>query len=248
MEWIARLNSAIDRIEENLAQEIEYAELARIACCSVYHFQRMFAYLADVPLSGYIRRRRMSLAATDLRSGEKVIDVALKYGYDSPTAFNRAFQGVHGISPSAAKSADALLKSYPKINFHMAITGAEEMKYRIEEKGAFRIIGVSAPLHHEIEKNFEVVPAMWQQAAVSGTIPKLASLMDSQPFGLLGVSTCNNDEEWKYFIAVASTAADSDFEEYTVPSATWAVFTGSGTNEAIQELEKRIVTEWLPTS
>ena len=102
MDWIERLNSVMDYIEGHLADTISTEEAARIACCSSYHFQRMFAYMADMPLSEYIRRRRMSLAAKDLLSGEKVLDVALKYGYASPTAFNRAFQSVHGIAPSLA--------------------------------------------------------------------------------------------------------------------------------------------------
>ena len=98
MEWTNRMNQVINYIEEHIAEEIDYKELAEIACCSVYHFQRMFAYIAGVSLSEYIRRRRMSLAAVDLQSGdEKIIDIGLKYGYSSPTAFNRAFQSVHGI-------------------------------------------------------------------------------------------------------------------------------------------------------
>lgn len=94
MEWIERLNSAINYIEEHLTDEIDYERLGEIACCSAYHFQRMFTYMAGMPLSEYIRRRKMSLAAVDLQSTDvKVLDVALKYGYSSPTAFNRAFQG-----------------------------------------------------------------------------------------------------------------------------------------------------------
>lgn len=122
------------------------------------------------------------------------------------------------------------------------------MNYRVEEKEAFRIVGVSQPLFKEIEKNFEIVPAMWGKAAADGTIEKLASMMNSSPKGLLGVSACGNAEEWKYFIAVASTDQAKDLEEYEIPASVWAVFPGSGTNLSIQELEKRIVTEWLPTS
>ena len=96
MEWIERLNSAINYIEENLLEEIDYDQIAKIACCSTYHFQRMFSYMASVSLSEYIRHRRMTRAAVDLQnSDEKVINIGLKYGYDSPTAFNRAFQSVH---------------------------------------------------------------------------------------------------------------------------------------------------------
>lgn len=249
MEWIERLNHAIDYIEEHLTEEIEYEQLGRIACCSAYHFQRMFTYMAGVPLSEYIRRRKMSLAAVDLQGGDaKIIDVAAKYGYSSPTAFNRAFQSVHGIAPSAVKSEGVSVKSFPPLVFKITVKGVEEMNYRIETKDAFRIIGVSQPLHRELEKNFAVVPTMWQTAATDGTVQKLAALMDAEPMGLLGVSACGEEEDWKYFIAVSSTKPAGEFEEYTVPAATWAVFAGEGTNLSIQDLEQRIVTEWLPTS
>ena len=250
MEWIERLNGAINYIEEHLGEEINLNEASKIACCSKYHFQRMFAYMADIPLSEYMRRRRMSLAAVDLQSGDnKVIDVALKYGYDSPTAFNRAFKNIHGIAPSQAKEKGVVLKAFPPISFRITIKGDSEMNYRIEKKEAFRIVGVSSPLEKEIEKNFEIVPTMWANVASSGMIAQLAMMMDSELKGLLGVSSCNEAEDWKYYIAVASTKSLPDgIEEYIIPSATWAIFTGEGTNQSIQDLEKRIVTEWLPTS
>ena len=249
MEWIERLNDAISYIEEHLTDEIDMEQLGRIACCSSYHFQRMFTYMAGIPLSEYIRRRKMSLAAVDLQSRDsKIIDVAGKYGYNSPTAFNRAFQSIHGIAPSAVKSGGVSVRSFPPITFTIAVKGGEKMEYRIETKDAFRIIGISAPLHKEVEQNFMVVPQMWQKAAVDGTIQRLAGMMEGPPMGLLGVSACNDDEQWRYFIAVSSTKDSSGFEGYTVPASTWAIFPGSGTNRSIQELEQRIITEWLPTS
>ncbi len=249
MEWIERLNDAVGYIEEHLTEEIDYERLGKIACCSSYHFQRMFTYMAGVPLSEYIRRRRMSLAAVDLQStGIKIIDVAGKYGYNSPTAFNRAFQSVHGIAPSAVKNEGVSVKSFPPVSFKIIVKGVEEMNYRIETKAAFRIVGVSVPLEKDIEKNFAVIPRKWQEIVMNGTLRKLTGLMDTQPMGVLGVSTCNDTEPWRYYIAVSSSQTDKDLEEYTVPAATWAVFPGAGTNQSIQELERRIVTEWLPTS
>ncbi|MBA4699507.1 MAG: AraC family transcriptional regulator [Ruminococcus sp.] len=251
MEWIERLNKAIIYIEEHLTKEIDYEELGKIACCSAYHFQRMFAYMANVPLSEYIRRRKMSLAAVDLQGGdEKIIDIAQKYGYNSPTAFNRAFQTVHGIAPSLVKGGGVAVKSFPPLMFKIMVKGVEELNYRIEKKEAFRIVGVSQPLHKEVEENFMIVPQMWQDAAVNGTIQKLAGMMDSPVMGVLGVSVCNDEEQWKYFIAVSSSApVDEGLEEYIVPAFTWAIFPGEGAcPQAIQELERRIVAEWLPTS
>ena len=249
MEWVHRLNQSMNYIEEHLTGEIDYEQLGRIACCSAYHYQRMFTYMAGIPLAEYIRRRKMSLAAVDLQGGdERIIDIAEKYGYRSPTAFNRAFQSFHGIAPSSLKDGGVSVKSFSPIVFRIAVKGATEMNYRIETKEAFRIIGVSAPLEKEIENNFMVVPKMWQEASVNGTLQKLAGMMDMPPMGLLGVSACNDEEQWKYFIAVSSTKASDAFEEDTVPASTWAIFSGTGTNQSIQELEQRIITEWLPTS
>jgi AraC family transcriptional regulator len=250
MEWIERLNCAVNYIEENIKETINLEEVSKIACCSTYHFQRMFAYIADITLSEYIRRRRMSLAAVDLQDGcEKVIDISLKYGYNSPTAFNRAFKSVHGIAPSQAREEGTILKAFPPISFKITIKGDSEMNYRIEKKEAFRIVGVSEPLETEIEKNFEIVPQMWGTAAMNGTISRLAAMMEGMPMGLLGISSCNELDNWRYYIAVASNQPiESDLEEYIVPSSTWAIFSGEGSNQSIQDLEKRIVTEWFPTS
>jgi AraC family transcriptional regulator len=250
MEWIERLNKTISYIEEHLAEEISYDELAHIACCSSYHYQRIFAYMAGIPLSEYIRRRRMSLAAIELQSGnKKIIDIGMKYGYASPTAFNRAFQSVHGIAPSIAKKGGTTIKSYPPISFKLTVKGVEELSYRIETKDSFRIVGASFPLDKEIENNFIAVPQMWQNAAINGTFEKITPLMNNQPMGVLGVSVCNNKEEWQYFIAVSSSIdTDNSLDEYIIPACTWAIFSGIGTGISIQELERRIITEWLPTS
>lgn len=250
MDWIDRLNEAVRYIEDNLTGEIEYEKLGQIACCSAYHFQRMFNYIAGVPLSEYIRRRKMSLAAVDIQGGEaKIIDVAAKYGYASPTAFNRAFQSVHGVSPSAVRGEGVAIKSFPPITIKVTVKGVEEMNYRIETRKAFRIVGKSFQLSREIERNFAEVPQMWQGAVEDGTIEKIVSLMSGELRGVLGVSVCTDGEEWRYYIAVSSAAEiDDALEEYVVPGCTWAVFPGSGTGKSIQELEGRIVTEWLPTS
>ncbi len=249
MEWIERLNQAINYMEEHLTEQVDYEELGRIAGCSSYHFQRMFSYMAGMPLSEYIRKRKMSLAAVDLQGGKiKIIDATEKYGYSSPTAFNRAFQSIHGIAPSAIKTEGVSVKSFPPITFKLTVKGVEEMEYRIETKDAFRIVGVSVPLEKEIEKNFAVIPSKWQEISMNGTLQKLTGMMNAEPMGVLGVSTCNEEEPWRYYIAVSSSKDREEWEEYTVPAATWAIFSGSGTNQSIQELEQRIVTEWLPTS
>ncbi|WP_455537821.1 helix-turn-helix transcriptional regulator [Terrisporobacter sp.] len=119
MEWLDKLNESIKYIEKNLEGDISYEEATKLACCSTYHFQRMFSYIAGVTLSEYIRNRKMTKAAVDLQNGEKVIDVSLKYGYESPTAFNRAFKKVHQVSPSTARKEGTFLKSYSPISFRI---------------------------------------------------------------------------------------------------------------------------------
>ena len=185
MEWIERLNQAINYMEEHLTEQVDYEELGRIAGCSSYHFQRMFSYMAGMPLSEYIRKRKMSLAAVDLQGGKiKIIDAAEKYGYSSPTAFNRAFQSIHGIAPSAIKTEGVSVKSFPPITFKLTVKGVEEMEYRIETKDAFRIVGVSVPLEKEIEKNFAVIPSKWQEISMNGTLQKLTGMMNAEPMGV----------------------------------------------------------------
>ena len=202
MEWIDRLNRAVDYLEEHL-KDPDLQEAARIACCSPYHFQRMFTLLAGTPLSEYLRRRRMSRAAVDLQSGAKIVDVALSYGYRSPTAFNRAFQTVHGLPPSQAKRPGARLKSHPPLRFAITVQGVEEMEYRIEKRGPFRVVGVSAPLNKDMGENFRLVPELWGRAAADGTIPRLAALMDGEPKGMLGI--CDGVDSSRYYIAAASS-------------------------------------------
>lgn len=250
MEWVARWNAAIDYIEANLTGEIDTAHLGRLACCSPYHFQRMFTYLAGMPLSEYIRRRKMSLAAVDLLAGGKIIDVALNYGYQSPTAFNRAFQSVHGIAPSAVKAEGISVRSYSPIRFIMTVKGAQEMNYRVETKEAFRVVGKSIPISREMERNFEEVPKLWQRVARDGTLSRLIPLMNTPPMGVLGICGCGEEEAGRYMIAVASDVeAPEGLESYVVPAFTWAIFPGEGEcPAAIQQLVHQIITEWLPTS
>ena len=248
MDWLENWNKALDELERSLNGEIRLEELGRLAGCSPYHFQRMFSYLAGVPLKEYVRRRRMTRAAADLRAGEKVLEVALRYGYDSPTAFNRAFQGIHGVAPSLAKQDGVKLKAFPRIRFKFVLKGDVEMEYQIVGKDAFRIVGFRTPLTMDVEESFQAVPRFWGE--VGPRIGELIPLMSPEMPGVLGVSTCHHEAENSYYIAVASNApVPEGLYEWTVPAATWAVFTGQGQAPmAIQELQKRIVSEWLPDS
>ena len=224
MDWIKRLNQAIDFIEENLDGELDYEEVAGIAGCPSYYFQQMFLYMTDMTLREYIRRRRLSLSAVELQKGNgKVTDIAMKYGYESPTAFTRAFKNFHGITPSAVKTEPVSFQAYPPISFSMAIHGGAPLQFRIEEKEAFRILGRSCPLSKELTENFQRIPAVWDAALADGTLARLLSMAEGKPEGLLGVSI-HHTEDWKYLIAVRSDQKPGEYEEYQIPACKWAVF------------------------
>lgn len=250
MEWMTRLNEAVTYIEQHMKDEIKLEEAARIACTSSYNFQRMFSYMTGISISEYIRKRRMSLAAEDLQlKTDKIIDIALRYQYASPTAFNRAFRSVHGIAPSLVRSEHPALKLYPPLHFQLDIAGRQELNYRIVKKKAFRIVGAVHEMEKELEKNYETVPAFWQSAGANGTIAELAAhIQKEEPCGLLGISMCRDDEDWKFYIGVVSDAPLPGYEELLLPEAAWIVFSCEGTHASIQEMERRIWTEWFPST
>ena len=251
MEWLKNLSNAIDYIEDNLAEEISYEEAAKIACCSTYYFQRMFSYVAGISLSEYIRRRRMTQAAFELQpTGIKVLDVALKYGYTSPTSFNRAFQSVHGISPASAKSQGSVLNAYPPIKFSVKVTGGNVMSYRVEEKEAMRIVGIRIPLTLDMEENIKLVPPFWSKALRSSQFPEICNLSNQSPKGVLGATACQSSDEIYYYIAAATDKHTPDgMFEYEIPAATWVIFESDGHFiESIQSIFRRFLTEWLPFS
>ncbi len=251
MEWLKKLGAAIDYIEENLDKEISYDEAARIACCSTYYFQRIFSYVAGVSLSEYIRRRKMTQAAFDLqRTENKIIDVAYKYGYSSPTSFNRAFKSVHGIAPIAAKNMGCTLCAYPSIQFSIKVSGGSAMSYHIERKETVRILGIRTPLVEDAEENMRNVPVFWKQALQEDYISKISTLSNGNPEGILGVSVYNNPEDIYYYIATTSDKpTPQDMVEYTIPAAMWVIFENDGIfKEDVQSVFRRFLTEFLPFS
>lgn len=251
MEWLKNLSSAIEYIENNLDNEISCEEAAKIACCSPYYFQRIFTYVAGIPLSEYIRRRRMTQAAFELQSTDtKVLDVALKYGYTSPTSFNRAFQSIHGISPACAKSQGSVLHAYPPIKFQVKVTGGEAMPYRVENKESMRIVGIRIPLTEDMEENKKLVPPFWNRTLQDGQFTDICKLSNQIPGVVLGVTAYQSPDEIYYYIAVSSSqSAPVGMFEYEIPAATWVVFESDGHfKESIQKIFRRFLTEWLPFS
>jgi len=254
MNWLDGFNQVIEYIEKNLEGEIDYEKIAAVFGYSVYHVQRLFAMIAGVPLSEYIRNRRLSKAAAELQGGEdKVIDVAVKYGYSSPNSFNRAFKALHGISPSDVKKDGISIKAYLPLFFELTIKGAQAMDYRIEKKTAFRIVGIKLRTTMENGECYRSTPEFWNDLMKDGGQEDIMALMNGEPAGLLGLSNYSMDfgtSEFDYYIACASNKPVPDgMSEFTVPASTWAIFTCTKKEaDAVQKLEQRIVMEWLPTS
>ena len=255
MDWQRKMNVAMDYIEDHLTRDIDYQEIARLAHCSEYHFRRMFSFIAGVSLSEYIRRRRLTLAASDLQNSEiTVADAALTYGYRSADSFARAFQATHGINPSQARESRQSLKAWPRMSFHLTIKGGTEMNYRIEDKSPFRIAGIKkrVPLifegvNPEIEKMLDQLD---EQA-----IQELKELSNTEPSGIINASV-NFDEgrmeekgELDHYIGAATTKnVPDDWESLEVAATSWAVFTAKGPfPETLQDVWGRIYSEWFPT-
>lgn len=251
MEWLRNLSNAIDYIEKNLDGEICYEEVANIACCSTYYLGRMFSYVAGISLSEYIRRRRMTQAAFEIQTTNiKVLEVALKYGYTSPTSFNRAFQNVHGISPICAKAKGSILNAYPPIKFSINIIGGNVMPYRVEEKEAMRIVGIRIPLTMDMEENKRNVPPFWESTLKGNQFAEICNLSNKYSMNVLGATVYQNNDEIYYYIAAATDQpVPNGMFEYEIPAATWVVFENNGFfQESVQDIFKRFLTEWLPFS
>ncbi|MDR0140049.1 AraC family transcriptional regulator [Metabacillus idriensis] len=256
MDLIKNMNEAIHYIEENLTDEIDYKEVARLALCSDYHFKRMFSFLAGISLSEYIRRRRLTLAAFELKdSRAKVIDIAVKYGYSSPDSFARAFQNLHGITPSEARNNGHSLKAYPRMTFQLSIKGGSEMNYRIEEKEAFYIVGIKKRVHLQFNGVNQEIASMWKNLD-NETISTLKALSNVEPMGLISASTnfsegrMEEKGELDHYIGAATTKECPDnLTQLDVPALTWAVFEAIGPfPDKLQEVWGRIYSEWFPSS
>ena len=267
MEWSERMNTAIDYIEDNLAGEIDLNEVANIACCSMFHFQRMFFAIIGVTPAEYVRRRRLTLAARELSSANaKVIDVALKYGYNSPEAFARAFQNVHGINPKAARATGAKLTAYPRISFHIELKGGNDMDYRIIDHPAFDVVGRSRKFATANGEHLRKISEFWDEYIGTQEFQKLCDLTGGKRglvtgAEILGVSIPIEGNSWNSIIwgkntwdsmiyAISTEKSENmnsaGFEVFHIPAATWAIF--ECTPETEQDVAIRIWSEWFPST
>lgn len=256
MDWITGISKAIDYIEEHITEPTDYARAAKETCSSPFNFQRVFALLCGYTLGDYVRMRRLTLVGEELLSTDaKVIDVGLKYGYDSPESFSRAFTRFHGVSPSAVRKG-AAIRSFSRICVKLILTGGSIMKYRIEKKQAAKIIC----RRREFTKpgddytNREI-PEFWNECGRDGSIQKLCGyIKDSAQFkGLLGVcfATEMTDSGFPYGIGAEydGESDPQDFEIVEIPDYTYAVFTVRGRMpDAFRETYRKICTEFFPQS
>lgn len=256
--WSQRLADAVAYLETGLRSQVDMAEAARRANCSLCHFVRMFGVVFGLSPGEYVRRRRLGMAALDLGlRRDRVIDVAMRYGYETPEAFAKAFRRQYGITPSQAREDGTGLEIWPPLQLTVVLKGDRPMQYRIETREALEVSGYKIRTTQREGKNTVEITAFWQRCLSDGSVDTLASFQGG--LGLLGLcAECNPDGYFHYYIAV-ETPDDSakkkglaklpGVSRLTVPPATYVVFPCVGPMPtAIQETWKRAYNEWFPAS
>ncbi|HEX2947189.1 MAG TPA: helix-turn-helix domain-containing protein [Clostridia bacterium] len=242
MEWVDRMNRVIDYLEANLCDEIDPDAIGRIMACPYSVFQRSFAPITGIQLSEYLRRRRLTSAAYDLQNtDQRVLDIAIKYGYDSADAFTAAFKRMHGVTPLEARKPDVNLKFYSRLTFKFMIMGVNEMNYKVIEKKSFDVIGIR-----------RITPyggGTWGIVKSDGTAEKMKQIGHPLDLGLcFGFDNEGNND---YMCGAEYEGKDiTGFEHYIYPDVTWLVFTAEGTisGGTLGATWKRIYGEFMPQS
>ncbi len=245
MEWINAIEKAVGFIEENITEDLTAGRIAAEVNISAFYFQKGFSMLCGYTVGEYIRMRRLSLAANELlESDAKVIDIAVKYGYDSPDSFTKAFTRFHGCTPTDVRRGGANVKSFAPLHIKLSLDGGTVMEYRIEKKPAFKVMGVSKMFSYESAN--EEIPKFWDEMFIQ---------KDPKPvMGMYGV--CFDEEmagdKFRYMIADNHNADDAEkkhLDVQEIPEHSWAVFPCRGAMPLpLQEVNRRIFSEWLPTS
>jgi len=253
VEWLNRMMDAIDRMERMMEERFDIEAVARAACSSPFHFQRMFHMITGMTVAEYVRKRKLTLAAQELASSSaKVLDVALKYGYDSPESFAKAFRRVHGIAPSEARQPGAPLKAFPRISFHLSLKGDQDMDYRIEDKGAFTVVGRTLRTSCQDNQQTRDISQFWGELTRDGTVERLEAIgpegrtlgvcLDMQP----------GQGEMTYMVAAESSGSDElpdGWTSRTIAASSWAIFPVVGPIPgAITSAIGRIFQEWFPAT
>lgn len=255
MDWLTGIQNAINYVEEHLTEDIDYEEVAKEAACSNFYFQRIFGILCGISLGDYIRNRRLTLAGDELSATDtKVIDIALKYGYESAESFTRAFSRFHGITPSEAKKDGSKLKSFSRLSVKITLSGGSVMNYKIIEKEAFDIIEKIETHSVEDAENAKSIPDFWTRSHNDGTVKKLYDTTTDRTyiFGVCYGNLPENAKTFDYSIAAKcdeNAAVPKGFKKNTIPARTWAVFECKGAMpNAMQDMWHKIVSEFFPTS
>ncbi|WP_042460179.1 AraC family transcriptional regulator [Neobacillus dielmonensis] len=254
MGWVDSLQRAIDYMEEHLLKPLLIEDIAKQANVSGFHFQRMFSILTDVSVGEYIRHRRLTLAAQELsNTNSKVIDVALKYGYETPEAFTKAFRRQHGIAPSQVRSFGGMLKSYNCLVIQVNLKGAEPMNYKVMERDSFQVVGIKRELSLVNGENQRGIPKMWEDVHEDGTNDFLFGLNNGEIKGVLGVCVDKRHMQadmMDYWIATDYQGeVPEGLLKLEIPAAKWGVFEVHGAMpDAMQKVWKQIFTEWFPSN
>ena len=251
MNMLERMNATIEYIEGHLLEELHMPTIAKVAGTSESEIQKTFYALTGISIVEYIRRRRLSLAGFELLKKERsVLEIALEYGYTSPDSFTRAFRQMHGTTPSAVRKGGCLLKSYGKITFVLTIKGVNAMNYKILRKDAIRIIGFKKWFSTENDNQLTEIPKMWD-SVTEEMKERITALSNND--GVIGLCADMYDGGFDYWIGCMSDKeCPEDLEEITIPPSSWAVFEVIDSMRplpnAIQDIWKRIYSEWLPNS
>jgi len=252
MDWLDRMNNSLNYLEANMENRIEIDEVAKVAYSSKFHYQRMFHLLTGITVAEYIRNRRLTLAAYELTTSDvKVIDVAFKYGYDSPESFSRAFLKYHGVNPSKVKNHDVSLIAFPKFSFQIYLKGDKQMDYRIIEKETFKVIGMKREVTTKNGENFSIVPQFWAEVCGNGTFNQLQSYSSNQISYGICMDFILEEEKFNYLIGVDKLDKEivGDFEINEIPAHTWAVFDCIGKlPQSVQKVVERVHREWFPAT
>lgn len=250
------LNHVIDYIENHLTDEdLSLETISDYAGVSDYHFRNVFFYLSGLTLSEYIKNRKLSEASMDLLHGEKVTDVALKYGYQSMDGFTRAFKKWSGVLPSDVIK-KGRSKSFPKLSFIITVKGGINMEFRIAEKPAFNLVGVSKRVPMQFEGvNNEIVKLA--QSITDQQKEEMHSLQNMEPYEIVNASYeadanfIKEEGDLTHLIGILTTEdqVSCQLEIVPVKACTWAIFPNEGLfPSTLQETMAKIYSEWLPSS
>ena len=238
--WITGFQESIDFIEQNLTEEKDTEEVASRASLSSFYYQRIFGALCGMTVGEYIRARRMTLAAQELTgSDSKVIDIAVRYGYDSPDSFTKAFQRFHGITPSQAREPGASLRSLAPLHIKITLEGGSMLDYRIVEKAQFTIVGMKRRFNSDT--SYQEIPKFWNE-----WMSDMKGLK-----GTFGVCLDMDGKDFDYWIADLYEPWEDikdGCETYVIPGGLWAQFTCRGPlPDSLQSVNTKIWSEWLPS-